>query len=566
MKIFELVAVIVLIASLILFNWGCNASDPPQSSNSPVLDFQPNILWLVAEDLSPYIPSFGDSTITTPTLSRLAAEGVRYTRVFSPSGVCAPSRAAIATGMYPSGIGANHMRTGPWYTTKISKEALENSRKHMPPNTFPYEAVPPSEVVMHSEHLRRAGYYTSNNSKEDYQFRKSLTAWDESGPKAHWRNRKPGQPFFAIFNFGVTHESRIWAKSADSLWVDENLDVTVPPYLPDTPVGRKDIRRMYSNIKEMDAQIGRVLAELESDGLLDSTIIFWYSDHGGPLPRQKRLLYDSGLQVPMIVRFPGQWQAGQVDSQLVSFIDFKSTILSLAGLQPPDYLDGRAFLGRYAAASDRQYIHGAADRFDECYDNIRAVRDHRFKYLRNYQYNQSYYLPLSYREQMPIMQELLRLRDSGKLTDAQALWFRTQKPPEELYDTVTDPHELHNLASEPAYQKKLLELRQECDRWLKEIGDQPLLPEAQLIEQFWPSGKQPVTDAPTLLWEARTLTLSANAGAAIGYQILADGAASLTDHWKVYTGPFDIPEGKTVSIVAHRLGYQPSDTLFIPVH
>lgn len=559
-------AKILICACLLIFNWGCNSPGPSNFIQSPALDFQPNILWLVAEDLSPYIPSFGDSTTTTPTLSRLSAEGIRYARVFSPSGVCAPSRAAIATGMYPSGIGANHMRTGPWYSTKINKAALESSRKHMPPDTYPYEAVPPPEVLMHSEHLRRAGYYTSNNSKEDYQFRKSLTAWDESGPKAHWRKRKPGQPFFAIFNFGVTHESRIWAKAADSLWVDGHLEVPVPPYLPDTPVGRNDIRRMYSNIKEMDAQVGRILAELENDGLLDSTIIFWYSDHGGPLPRQKRLLYDSGLQVPMIIRFPNQWQAGQVDSQLVSFIDFKPTILSLAGIQPPDYLDGRAFLGKYVETSARQYIHGAADRFDECYDNIRAVRDHRFKYLRNYRVDQGYYLPLSYREQMPIMQELLRLRAAGELTKAQALWFRQQKVPEELYDTVTDSHELKNLASDPVYQEKLAELRKECDRWLKDIDDNPLLPEVQLIERIWPAGVQPVTNAPTLSWADHTLTLSAEPGAAIGYQILATEEADLTDRWKVYIKPLLVPAGQTVSVVAHRLGYQPSDTLYAPAH
>ena len=268
------------------------------------LPSKPNILWLVAEDLGPYLPSFGDSTVETPNLSRLAAEGVRYTHFFSPSGVCAPSRAAISTGMYPSGIAANHMRTA-------------GNPKFFPKEIVPYEAMPPAGVKMHAERMREAGYYCTNNAKEDYQYKKNLMAWNESSKNAHWRNRPDGQPFFAIFNFEVTHESRIWAKANDSLWVDADLKVEVPPYLPDNEIGRQDVRRMYSNIKEMDAQVGKVLDQLEEDGLLESTIIFWYSDHGGPLPRQKRLCYDSGLHVPLIIRFPGQQRAGQIDAQLL---------------------------------------------------------------------------------------------------------------------------------------------------------------------------------------------------------------------------------------------------------
>ncbi|RMG72405.1 MAG: sulfatase, partial [Bacteroidetes bacterium] len=200
----------------------------------PGLGYQPNIVWLVTEDLSPNVlPMYGDSTIETPALSRLAEEGIVFERVFSPSGVCAPSRAAIATGMYPTHIGAMHMRTINGYP---------------PTNTPPYEAQPGPEVRMHSELMRRLGYYCSNNRKEDYQFRRGLMAWDESSGEAHWRKRQPGQPFFAIFNYTVTHESRIWAKAEDSLWVEEDLPVPVPPYLPDNEVGQRDVRRMYSNI------------------------------------------------------------------------------------------------------------------------------------------------------------------------------------------------------------------------------------------------------------------------------------------------------------------------------
>lgn len=512
---------------------------------SPHLDFRPNILWLVAEDLGPYLPSFGDSTVETPNLSRLAAEGVRYTRCFSPSGVCAPSRAAISTGMYPTHIGAMHMRTG-------------GNPQYFPPDLKPYEALPPPEVKMHSEYLRRAGYYCTNNAKEDYQFNKPVTAWDESGRQAHFRNRPSGKPFFAIFNFEVTHESRIWAKAQDSLWIDSTLDVPIPPYLPDNEIGKRDVRRMYSNIKEMDSQIGKILDQLEADGLMDNTIIFWYADHGGPLPRMKRLLYDSGMHLPLIIRFPGKYRAGEIDEQLISFVDFKPTILSLAGIEPPGYLDGRAFLGDSRAPGERAYVHGAADRFDMKYDMIRAVRDKRFKYLRNFRTEQGYYLPVAYREQMPIMKELLRMRDAGELTPSQAQWFRDSKPREELFDTDVDPHELNNLAEDPTYADKLAELRTECDRWMEEVNDLGRMSEPEFWRSIWPDGQQPVTLAPEREAKGDSVTLrSATAGASIGYQVLQPGE-SPGKSWQVYEAPFVVGVGERVVAVAHRIGYKPS--------
>lgn len=180
-----------------------------------------NILWLVAEDLSAFIPAFGDSTVSTPHLSRLAAEGVRYPNLFSPSGVCAPARASIALGMYPTRAGAHHMRTGPWYTYDVTEAMLANQSQPV------YEALPPPGVHMYSYYLRKAGYYCSNNPKEDYQFRREITAWDESSRQAHWRKRKAGQPFFAVFNFMVTHESRLWTKAEDSLWIAPDLEVPI---------------------------------------------------------------------------------------------------------------------------------------------------------------------------------------------------------------------------------------------------------------------------------------------------------------------------------------------------
>jgi N-sulfoglucosamine sulfohydrolase len=532
----------------------CSYLTPTQtdSQKGPILPRTPNILWLVAEDLSPIIPPFGDNTVATPNLTRLANEGIRYTQVFSSSGVCAPSRAAIATGMYQNRIGAQHMRT-----TNIADFGVEG--------IIPYEAVPPSYVKMHSQYFREAGYYTSNNAKEDYQFRKSVTAWDESSNTAHWRNRAEGQPFFSIFNFGITHESQIWRQAENPLLVDENLAVPVPPYLADTEIGRQDIRRVYSNIVAMDRQVGEVLDQLEEDGLMDSTIIFWYTDHGGPLPRQKRLLYDSGMHLPLIIRFPDQYRAGEIDEQLISFVDFKSTILSLAGIEPPDYVDGRAFAGEYATTAARDYVHGAADRFDSKYDMIRAVRDDRFKYLRNFNPEKPYYLPLPYREQMPAMQELLRLRDAGELSPAQAQWFRKSKEREELFDVTNDPYELNNIAADPVYTGKLAELRKEMDSWMSFIDDKGLMPEVELIESMWPNGVQPATLAPIAKKSGNDdlITLhSETEGASVGYQLLSEGDEVGTT-WKIYLNPVSVKADQRLLAIAHRIGFIPSPTITV---
>jgi len=545
---------ILTLALLVLTLTQCSYLIPTQTSSldGPKTPRTPNILWLVAEDLSPIIPPFGDNTVATPNLTRLANEGIRYTQVFSSSGVCAPSRAAIATGMYQNRIGAQHMRT-----TNIADFGVEG--------IIPYEAVPPSYVKMHSQYFREAGYYTSNNAKEDYQFRKAVTAWDESSNTAHWRNRAEGQPFFSIFNFGITHESQIWAQAENPLLVDENLEVPVPPYLPDTEIVRQDIRRVYSNIVAMDRQVGEILDQLEEDGLMDSTIIFWYSDHGGPLPRQKRLLYDSGMHLPLIIRFPDQYRAGETDEQLISFVDFKSTILSLAGIEPPDYVDGRAFIGEYATTPARSYVHGAADRFDTEYDMIRAVRDDRFKYLRNFNPEKPYYLPLSYREQMPAMQELLRLRDAGELSPTQAQWFRTSKAPEELFDVINDPYELNNIAADPSYTDKLAELSKEMDSWMSFIDDKGLMPEADLIESMWPNGVQPTTLTPIASKSTHDglITLhSETEGASIGFQLLSAGD-ELGTTWQIYLNPVSVKTDQRLLAIAHRIGFIPSSTISV---
>jgi arylsulfatase A-like enzyme len=418
---------------------------------------------------------------------------------------------------------------------------------------------------MHSQHFREAGYYTTNNAKEDYQFRKSLVAWDDSSDSAHWRNSNAGQPFFSVFNFGITHESQVWEQSGQPLLIANDTDVPIPPYLQDTDVSRRDVRQVYSNVVAMDQQVGQILAQLEEDDLLDSTIIFWYTDHGGPLPRQKRLLYDSGIHVPLIIRFPDKLRAGEIDDQLISFVDFKSTALSLAGIEPPSYVDGRAFLGDYVSTPNRRYIHAAADRFDSEYDMIRAVRDGRFKYLKNYKPERPYYLPLTYREQMPIMQELLKLRDSGLLNEIQTQWFRTSKDEEELFDILRDPYELNNLAKDPAHAEKLVELRNELNNWMTSVEDKGLMSEGDLIQSMWPGAVQPITLSPVATKRGNNSEIalrSQTEGSSIGYQILEQGEV-VNGVWEIYKDPLTIDDSQRLAVVAHRLGFAPSEIMII---
>lgn len=553
------------------YSYSCTQQEeknPTTSDTSPNLDLeeQPNILWIVAEDMSPYLPAFGDSTISTPHLDRLAKSGVCYDNFYSPHPVCAPARAAIITGMYANSIGASHMRTGPWYAGTATEETIKKYNDLQPEGLEAYEAVPPAEVKMFTEYLRAAGYYCTNNSKEDYQFIKTPTTWDESSNQAHWRNRPEGQPFFAVFNIMVTHESKIWSKAEDSLLVAEDLEVPIPPYLPDTELAKKDIRRMYSNILEMDQQVGEILNQLEEDGLLDKTIIMWYTDHGGPLPKQKRLLYESGLEVPAIIRFPNEQLAGQRDDRLISFVDLAPTMFSIAGIQPPSYMQGQAFLGKYVRLHEPKYLFAASDRFDEYTDRVRSVRDQRYKYIQYLMPERPMYADIAYRNQMPIMQELQRLREANQLTPEQALWFRATKPNEELFDLENDPHELVNLADDPNHEEKLLELRSVCTQWITNINDKGLIPEPELISQFKPNGLQPQTDNPEIIQTDGTITITcATAGASIGYQWLDRDEDSTPLSWSVYTKPISVQPEKQLQVVAHRIGYLPSEIITTPL-
>jgi N-sulfoglucosamine sulfohydrolase len=509
---------------------------------------QPNILCLVCEDISPYLGCYGDPVALTPNLDKLAEEGIRFSRMYSVSGVCAPSRNALITGMYPSSIGGNNMRTG-------NSRRVENVPDSL--QIPPYECTPPPYVRCFTEYLREAGYYCTNNDKEDYQFRAPRSAWDESSRMAHWRNRPDGKPFFAVFNFIRSHESQVWAWEQEP-WIIHPDSVEVPPYYPDTPLVRRDIARMHSNNTIMDREVGEIIDQLEEDGLLESTIIIFYSDNGGPLPRGKREILETGTLVPFIVRLPGSEGAGTVVEELCSFLDIPATILSLAGVEVPQYMHGRPFMGEQKAAP-REYVFGARDRMDEWFDCRRAVRDDRYRYIRNYRCDLGAYMDLGFRKQMNIMQELLKGRDAGTLDDAQRYWFRTEKEAEELYDLQRDPWELKNLASDPEFREVRERLAGVLDRWIGEIDDKGVKygTEKELMLSMWPGGIQPETASPGISLRGGMVHLSCETGgASLVYQLDHRGYGD--DHWFLYTGPFKAAPGTTVTALAHRIGFRES--------
>jgi N-sulfoglucosamine sulfohydrolase len=513
--------------------------------------FKPNILWITCEDMSPRLGCFGDSLARTPNIDKLCAQGIQYTNAYSVSGVCAPSRSCLITGMYPTTTGAMHMRT---MTRTSAIDKITDPELLAIPT---YEAVPAPEVRCFPEYLRAAGYYCTNNSKKDYQFQEPVTTWDESSNKAHWRNRKAGQPFFAVFNFTTTHESQVWSRADDPSYTKPE-DVEVPPYYPDNPIVRKDIARHYDNIAIMDSQVGEILSQLKEDGLMDSTIIFFYSDHGDGFPRAKRWIYDSGVKVPLIIRYPDGQFAGMTSDELVSFLDFAPTVLSLVGIEIPDYIQGQAFAGTHKA-EPREYIYCAHDRMDPAMDNQRGVRDKRFKYIKNYMPERPYVQFLPYRDQMDLMQELFRYEREGLLNETQALWFSKTKPEEELYDTWEDPWEVNNLAEDPEYNETLIKLRKAHLKWKEETWDWGTIPETELIKRLWPpDGIQPTTAQPSL----RTKVLqdgklelefvSGTLGASIGYKLNDE------EIWQVYHEPLILSKPVKIQSIAHRIGFKPS--------
>jgi arylsulfatase A-like enzyme len=416
----------------------------------------PNILWLTSEDHGPQLGCLGDAFATTANTDRLAARGMIYTRVWSCAPVCAPARTAIISGLYPPSTGSEHMRSMVLF---------------------------PRDKQMFPQLLRAAGYYCTNRAKEDYNLAKPGQVWDASSAAAHWRNRRPGQPFFAVFNSEKSHESRLRVRP--HVAVHDPAKVRVPAYHPDTPEVRRDWAQYYDTVTAADADLGQRLKELADDGLADDTIEYAFADHGPGMPRCKRSACNSGLHVPLVVFIPEKfrhlappdyWPGGKSE-RLVSFVDFAPTVLVLAGIEPPAWLQGHSFLGR---APERQpFAFGFRGRMDERVDLVRSATDGRFVYVRNYMPHRPHGQHVSYMFQTPTTQAWKALHDAGKLTPAQAA-FWNRKPAEELYDLRTDPDEVVNLAQVPAHADTLLRLRKAQRELAAKIRDVGFLPEGEL--------------------------------------------------------------------------------------
>lgn len=526
---------------------------------------QPNILWITCEDISPTLSFYGDKTAKTPTLDKLADESLIYSNAFATVGVCAPSRSSLITGMYPISIGTMHMRTAS-DVSGWGKRVYNQPSMAVDINGDPvphYAVVTPPEVKCFPEYLRASGYYTANNQKTDYQFAAPVSAWDANGPDAHWRNRAKDQPFFAVFNFNVTHESKIWVNADKPLTVDPEM-VPIPPYFPETATIKNDIARNYSNIELLDQQISELLKQLEDDGLLNNTIVFFFSDHGGPLPRGKREHYDSGLKVPLLIRFPNGKTTGTQD-QLISFVDFAPTILSLAGLDIPEHLQGNAFLGNAKSEIENEYIFGSGDRFDEFSDRSRIVRDKNYLYVRNFHPELPKYKDVAYRKNMPMMPELLRMNESNELSGEEAEWFTSTKPSEELYDVKADPHNMKNIANDPAYSDKMMEMKGVLESFLTAIGDKGREPELDWYYENWPKGVQPTTGDPILVDMGSKIVASTTTEGASLIYIISDAEINptLDSGWQLYQTPVKLKKSQFAYFMATRIGYADSEIIKI---
>lgn len=423
----------------------------------------PNILWLTSEDNSPFLGCYGDEFATTPNLDKLASEGFLYTHAYANAPVCAPTRNTILTGVYASSGGNQHMRS--YY--------------------------PKSDVVKtYPEFLREKGYYCTNNSKTDYNLGNfdDKGIWDECNQTAHYKNRKEGQPFFAVFNTTISHESSIHKSIANEKLRHSPEQVPLPPYHPATPEMKHDWAQYYDKVEDMDTKIGEWLKELEDAGLAENTIVFYYGDHGGVLARSKRYVYESGTHIPFIIRipekykylFPAEKPNSKVD-RLVSFVDLVPTLLSIAGIEIPDYLQGNAFLGKQKT-EDPEYAFMFRGRMDERYDMCRAVRDQKYRYIRNYMPYRVYGQHLEYLWQAPSIGSWEQAYLNGECNAVQSVFWNT-KPVEELYDTENDPWEVNNLAGDPTYKDVLERMRAANKDWVTKIYDTGFIPEADRVDR-----------------------------------------------------------------------------------
>lgn len=442
----------VLVCSLALVGCQQETGVPgPEQSDTPQ---RPNILWIVSEDNSPWLGSYGDPVATTPRLDALAGEGIRYTRAYSNAPVCGPSRAALITGAYPIAFGTEHMRSS--YKT-------------------------PETIRFYPEYLRDAGYYTTNNYKKDYNTVDRPQAWDESSRQATYRNRAEGQPFFHIANLNVTHESSLHRGSTATN--HDPATVQLAPNHPDTPEARNDYAVYYDRLQDLDNEVGEILDQLDAEGLTDSTIVFYYADHGGAVAGTKRFLTEAGLHVPMIIRVPEQYRhlvgyepVGTVDRP-VSFVDLSATLLRIAGIELPAHMAGSSLLHE----NENRYVFAYGGRMDERRNLVRSVSDGDYRYTRNYLPHRPYGRRLGFLWRAPLMQSWAGEYEAGNLNAAQSAFFEPRSA-EELYDIRTDPYGLINLAGVPEFATKFEELSGALTAWQVEQRDAGLVPEAMLLE------------------------------------------------------------------------------------
>lgn len=452
---------IVLLLSLMLLS--CESSKSTDETLPP-----PNIIWLLAEDISPALGCYGDELALTPRIDALAESGVRYTQAYATAPICAPARSCLITGLYASSMGTQHLRCDIPFSPQLQ--------------TLP-------------EHLAAAGYFTSNRNKTDYNF-DPAGRWEHwSGSLAPWRNREnKNQPFFSFINVGPSHEGSVNREDryksivagfpAGELTKPDQVDL--PPYYPDTEDTREVWAHYYDVLRALDANVGQVMDSLAADGLLENTIVFFFGDHGFGMPRYKRWLYKTGLNVPLIVQMPSAYKSlvphelGTTTDRMVSFVDFAPTVLTLAGVSPPEVMEGQAFLGKESVPA-REYAYAARDRADDMFEMSRAILDDQYIYIRHYMPHlppmQSGFI---YSDGKHAFRALRSAREAG-LNNAEQEKLWQPKPLEELYDLKNDPQELNNLADEPSLQAVKKQLHSRLQDWMIGHSDLGLLAEAEYM-------------------------------------------------------------------------------------
>ena len=495
---------------------------------------KPNILWLVCEDQSLFFSAYGDSNAYTPSINGLTAESTVYDNCFTTSPVCSPSRSSLITGIYPTSIGSHQMRT---YKKNSSHKINKN-------NGLPYfSPLPSKNFKFFTEYLRLNGYYCTNNSKEDYNMQTSPLAWDESSKTAHWKNREKNQPFFAVFNFYNTHESNLWNRKEISN--SEINEIILPPIFPNNKVIKHDFYTNYRNIEMFDAEIEKLISELKKDKLYDNTIIFLFSDHGGPFPRYKRSIYDTGIKCPLIIKWLGVEKTKR-NEQMISFIDFAPTLLDITGIEVPHDIDGISFYNR----DKRKFIYAATDRFDESISKRRCIRNKEFKLIRNFDTLNPLYKSINFRTQMASMKLLDSLNHEGSLNNYFEKWYNHMVPEYELYDINKDKYETKNLFNDKKYLNIKNQLVEELNKW---INDSPYgnMSEEEMYEKMFQESKTHLLNQPKIKKVKNGIIINPNnVNSSVGWKNNTDQS------WRIYNENEIIKTNDCFEIIVFKPGYE----------